>query len=78
MEIESKITFMYGTEKEANIALGSLKPDNMDFINAYVEYNSLICDLESSSLRTTLATIDDLLFCEIMAEKIIDFTKIRE
>ena len=74
MEIETRITFIYGTEKEAKIALGSLKPDNMDFINAHVEYSSLICDLKSISLRTTLATIDDLLFCEMMAEKIIDLT----
>ncbi len=75
MEIESKITFKYKTNEEAKIALGSLKPDNMDFIKSYVEDNSLICKLESGSLRTTLATIDDILFCEMMSEKIIDFTK---
>lgn len=74
MEIQSKITFIYGTAKEAQIALGSLKPDNEGFIKAHVENNSLICHLESRSLRTTLATIDDLLFCEMMTEKIIDFT----
>ncbi len=75
MEIESKIIFKYKTDEEAEIALGSLKPDNMDFIKSYVEDNSLICKLESGSLRTTLATIDDILFCEMMSEKIIDFTK---
>lgn len=75
MEIKSKITFTYKTKDEAEIALGSLKPDNMDFIVSYVEDDSLICKLESSSLRTTLATIDDILFCEMMTEKIIDLTK---
>ncbi len=74
MEIESKITFTYKTNGEAEIASGSLKPDHMDFIKSYVEDNSLICELESGSLRTTLATIDDILFCEMMSEKIIDFT----
>ena len=74
MEIKSQITFIYGTEKEAQVALGSINPDNMDFINAYVQGNNLICDLESGSLKTMLATMDDLLFCEIMAEKIIEFT----
>ncbi len=78
MEINSKITFSYNTDEEAQIALGSLKPDNMDFVKAHVEGNNLICDLESRSLRTTLATIDDLIFCEIMAEKIIDFTNNKE
>ncbi|MGF7119509.1 KEOPS complex subunit Pcc1 [Methanobacterium oryzae] len=75
MEIKSKITFTYKTKDEAEIVLGSLKPDNMDFIVSYVEDDSLICKLESSSLRTTLATIDDILFCEMMTEKIIDLTK---
>lgn len=74
MEIESRIIFTYGNNEEANIALGSLKPDNMDFVKAHVKDNCLICDLQSGSLRTLLATIDDLLFCEIMAGKIIDFT----
>jgi len=74
MEIESKITFIYGTKEEARIALDSLKSDNIDFVKAYIENNSLICDLKSKALRTTLATIDDLIFCEIMAEKIMDFT----
>lgn len=75
MEIKSKITFTYKTQDEAKIALGSIKPDNMDFIKSYVEDDSLICKLESGSLRTTLATIDDILFCEMMTEKIIDLTK---
>ncbi len=74
MEIKSRIKFIYETEKEAKIAFGSINPDNMDFIHAYVHENNLICDLESRSLKTMLATIDDLLFCEIMAEKIIEFT----
>ncbi len=74
MEVESTIIFEYKTKKEAEVALASLKPDNMDFISSYVEDNSLICKLESGSLRTTLATVDDILFCEMMSEKIIDYT----
>ena len=75
MQIESTVIFTYETEEEAKIALGSLKPDNMDFIESYVKNNSLICKLDTTSLRTTLATVDDILFCEMMAEKVIDFTK---
>ncbi len=74
MEIKSQIKFIYETEKEALVALGSINPDNMDFVNAHVQGNDLICDLESGSLKTILATMDDLLFCEMMAEKIIEFT----
>ena len=75
MQIESTVIFTYETEEEAKIALGSLKPDNMDFIESYIENNSLICKLDAKSLRTTLATVDDIIFCEMMAEKVIDFTK---
>ena len=75
MQIESTVIFTYETEEEAKIALGSLKPDNMGFIESYVENNSLICKLDKESLRTTLATVDDILFCEMMAEKVIYFTK---
>lgn len=78
MEVESTIIFEYKTKKEAEIALKSIKPDNTDSISSHIEYNSLICKLESRSLRTTLATIDDILFCEMMAEKIIDFTNNKE
>ncbi|MGB9979035.1 KEOPS complex subunit Pcc1 [Methanobacterium sp.] len=75
MQIESTVIFTYETKEEAKIALGSLKPDNMGFIESYVENKSLICKLNAHSLRTTLATVDDILFCEMMAEKVIDFTK---
>ncbi len=78
MEIKSRITFTYNTAKEAQIALGSLKPDNMGFLNTYVESRSLICDLESRPLKTALATIDDLLFSEMISEKIIDFNRAEE
>ncbi len=75
MQIESTVIFTYKTGKEAEIALKSLNPDNMDFVESYVENSNLICKLDAESLRTTLATVDDILFCEMMAEKVIDFTK---
>ena len=74
MEIKSQITFIYDTEKEALICLGSLKPDNMNFVNAHVQKNNLICEMESRSLKSMIATMDDLIFCELMAEKIMEFT----
>lgn len=74
MEIKSKIEFKYRSAKEAHVALDSINPDNMDFVKAHIQGKSVICNLESGSLKTILATIDDLIFCEMMTEKIIDFT----
>lgn len=78
MEVESTIIFEYKTKKEAEVALASIKPDNTDSISSHIEDNNLICKSESRSLRTTLATVDDILFCEMMAEKIINFTNNKE
>jgi Transcription factor Pcc1 len=72
MQINAEIIFEYETESQARMVLRSLKPDNIDFRKSYTENNLLICKLSGDSLRTILATMDDLLFCEMMTEKITD------
>jgi Transcription factor Pcc1 len=72
MKIKARITFQYLTEKHANIALKSLQPDNLSFLDAYQDYNSLICNLKSESVRTILSTADDLLFSEMIVERILE------
>ena len=75
IKIKARITFKYQTENQAKIALNSLKPDNMDFIYSYIHYKCLICNLKGDNIRTILATADDLLFCEMMVEKITTLTE---
>ncbi|MDI6644970.1 MAG: KEOPS complex subunit Pcc1 [Methanobacteriaceae archaeon] len=72
MNIKTKIKFVYNKEFQAKTVHKSLKPDNMGFIHSYVENNNLIYELEGKSLRTILATVDDLIFCEMMSEKVLD------
>ena len=71
MNIKARISFKYFKEEEAKLSLKSLKPDNLGFINSYHINNCYICNLNSDSLRTILATIDDLLFGEMIVEKIM-------
>jgi hypothetical protein len=71
MNIKAKISFKYSKEEEAKLSLKSLKPDNLGFINSYQVNNCYICNLNSDSLRTILATIDDLLFGEMIVEKVM-------
>lgn len=73
MHIKADILFSYKTKFHAEIASKSLEPDNKGFVNSQVDKNSLICKLKGDSLRTILATADDLIFCEMMVEKIADF-----
>lgn len=75
IKIMARITFKYQTEDQAKIALNSLKPDNVDFIDSYIRDKCLICNLKGDSIRTILATADDLLFCEMMVEKITTLTE---
>ncbi|MBM4241702.1 MAG: hypothetical protein FJ150_08595 [Euryarchaeota archaeon] len=73
MQVKTEIIFEYKNKYQADTAYRSLKPDNMNFVSSYTQNNDLICKLEGDSLRTILATADDLIFCEMMIEKIIDF-----
>ena len=72
MKIKAKIIFQYQKEEEARISLKSLQPDNLGFIESYVNENCVVCNLSSDSLRTILATADDLLFGEMIVEKVMD------
>ena len=75
MKIKAKITFKYQEEKEAKISCKSLHPDNLGFIKSHRNDNYVIYNLSGNSLRTILATADDLLFSEMMVEKVLDIKK---
>ena len=75
MQIKAQIVFEYETKKQATLALKSLEPDNMGSINSQVVENRLIYHIHEDSPNTFLATVDDLLFCELMVEKVLEFEK---
>jgi len=71
MKVKAKIIFEYHTGKQAKVAFKSLQPDNRGFLDSYQDNNYLICNLNGESLRTILSTADDLLFSEMMVERIL-------
>lgn len=73
MNVKASIKFNYHHEEGAKNAFKALQPDNIGFIDSHVVKNSFICDLKSSSIGTLLATADDLLFCEMMVERMAEF-----
>ena len=75
MKIKAKITFKYKKSCHAETAFKSLKPDNIGFIDSYKDNNCFICNLNGDSVGTVLATADDLLFCEMMVERITEFVE---
>jgi hypothetical protein len=72
MKIDAEIKMEYKNSKDADISLKSLDVENKGYVESNKENNILTFKLESDSLSTFLATADDLIFSEILVEKIIE------
>lgn len=72
MKIKATITFQYQDEKQAEVAFKSLQPDNIGFLETYHDHELVICNLNGKSLKTILSTADDLIFSEMLVEKILE------
>ena len=75
MKVKSKIELKFKTEKDAEIIYRTLEVDNKNFLDSKLENNTIIYTIDNDSLTTTLATIDDLIACEILSEKITSIEK---
>ena len=72
MKIKATITFHYHNHKQAEVAYHSLLPDNIGFLESYHDHDSLVCNLRGSSLKTIISTLDDLIFSEMLVEKVLE------
>lgn len=70
MKVKSKIELKFKTAKLAEITYETLEVDNENFLESKLEDNTITYEINNESLTTTLATIDDLIACEILSEKI--------
>lgn len=71
MHIKARLIFHYHQKEQARIACRSLEPDNGNYLESKLKNNDLICQIKGESLQTVLATIDDLIFSEILVEKLL-------
>ena len=72
MQITARLTFHYQAEKQAIIAYQSLEPDNRNYLESKVVDNDFICEIRGESVTRVLATLDDLIFSEILVEKVLE------
>ncbi|MCL2115455.1 MAG: hypothetical protein FWH29_04465 [Methanobrevibacter sp.] len=72
MKIEAKIQIEYKNSKDADISFQSLEIENKGYIESYKRENIVNFKVNSDSLSTFLATVDDLIFSEILVEKILE------
>ena len=70
MKVKSKIELKFKTQKLAEITYKTLEVDNENFLDSKLEDDTITYEINNESLTTTLATIDDLIACEILSEKI--------
>lgn len=70
MKVKSRIELKFKTPKDAEIIYKTLEVDNENFLNSKIEESTITYETDNDSLTTTLATIDDLIACEILSEKI--------
>lgn len=76
MKVKSKIELKFKTPELAKITYETLEVDNENFLDSKLEDDTITYTVNSESLTSTLATIDDLIACEILSEKIATINKI--
>ena len=75
MYIKSHINLEYNDSKCSKIVYKSLEVDNEGFVESSLNENTINFKIESDKLGSFLATADDLIASEILAENIIKNTK---
>jgi hypothetical protein len=75
MQIKAEISLEYYNKTQASIALKSLQPENENYLESEISGSKIKFNLSGKSLRSILATADDLIFCEMTVEKILEKTK---
>ncbi|WP_298502949.1 KEOPS complex subunit Pcc1 [uncultured Methanobrevibacter sp.] len=74
MKIKGEITLNYKNEESASLIYNSLEIDNENYLESNLDKRTVNYQINSESLGSFLATVDDLIASEIVAEKIIEKT----
>lgn len=75
MKINGSLRLKYKTEESASLIYSSLEIDNENYVKGSITKRCIDYEIASESLGSFLATVDDLIASEIVAEKIIEKTK---
>ncbi|WP_407421223.1 KEOPS complex subunit Pcc1 [Methanobrevibacter sp.] len=75
MKINGNIVFNYKNKNDAKLIFDSLEVDNENYLESELNDNRINYEIASKNLGSFLATADDLIASEIVAEKIIKKTK---
>ncbi|MBQ7928969.1 MAG: hypothetical protein IJ287_09575 [Methanobrevibacter sp.] len=71
MKIKGILTLNYKTTNDASLIYNSLEVDNENYVTSTINDDTIEYEVNSESLGSFLATVDDLIASEIVCEKII-------
>ena len=74
MKIKGELTLNYKNKESALLVYNSLEIDNKNYLESKINNETINYEINSESLGSFLATVDDLIASEIVAEKILEKT----
>jgi tRNA threonylcarbamoyladenosine modification (KEOPS) complex Pcc1 subunit len=70
-KVSCSLRLEFASSDQAEQVHRSVELDNLGFVTTKLEGNTILAEIESSSLNSLLHTLDDLLSCTSVAEKIV-------
>ena len=70
-KISCSLRLEFASSDQAEHVHRSVELDNQGFVKTKLEGNTILAEIEASSLNSLLHTLDDFLSCTSVAEKIV-------
>jgi tRNA threonylcarbamoyladenosine modification (KEOPS) complex Pcc1 subunit len=70
-KVRCSLRIEFSSPEEAAKVHSAVELDNQGYVTTRVDGRALLADIQASSLNSLLHTLDDLLSCTTVAEKII-------
>ena len=70
-KVRCNLRIGFPSNEEASRVHRAIELDNQGYVSTRVDGDSILAEIEASSLNSLLHTLDDLLSCTTLAEKIV-------
>jgi len=70
-KVRCSLRIEFSSDEEASRIHRAVELDNQGYVSSGVEGNAVLALIEASSLNSLLHTLDDLLACTTLSEKIV-------
>ena len=70
-KVRCSLRIEFSSNEEASRVHGAVELDSQGYVTTRVDGHAILAEIEASSLNSLLHTLDDLLSCTTLAEKIV-------